>query len=100
MTPGGPGDGPVGDPEELPRTASGEVDVDAIKEADDASQCVKTTIGPCPCNQGGQPIAINERYLELFQEENSGRERAVCPQVVLCTDAEPTLENGSCTLNT
>ena len=45
--PGGPGDGSIEDPEGLPRTPSGEVDIDAIKEADDVSQCVKTSLGLC-----------------------------------------------------
>lgn len=97
--PDGSSNGTTDDVDELPRTPSGEVDIDAVSEADDVSECVKTTIGPCPCNQGGQPVAINEQYLELFEEENSGRENAACPQVVLCTDEEPTLVNGSCTLS-
>lgn len=98
--PNGSDDGPDEGEDELPRTPSGEVDIDAVSEADDVSECVKTTLGPCPCNAGGQPVAINERYLELFEEQNNGRENAACPQVVLCTDQEPSLVNGSCTLST
>lgn len=98
--PGGPGDGSIEDPEGLPRTPSGEVDIDAIKEADDVSQCVKTSLGLCGCNEGGEEVAVNKKYVDLLEEEYSTDESVACPQVYQCTDAEPTLENGSCTLNT
>lgn len=85
-------------PEELPRLDDGSVDRDAIREADDVSQCVKTTLGPCGCSEGGDEVAVNEKYVSLLEEEFSTDEATVCPQVYQCTDAEPVLENGRCTL--
>lgn len=78
----------------------GQPDFEQMREANAVEQCVKTTRGPCPCNQGGEPVAINQRYVsalnDYYPEQADG---FACAQVVLCSDAEPELQSGRCTLS-
>ncbi|WP_106391686.1 hypothetical protein [Enhygromyxa salina] len=58
--------------------------------------CIKTTPGCCPCNAGGQEIAVAK------QCSTSGPKCdpfVQCPQVYLCTDSEAVCEAGECVLS-
>lgn len=62
------------------------------------SDCVKTVAGCCPCNAGGQEIAVAAQCLDDVPGCDSKPGEVMCLQVYLCTDSEAVCEAGQCVL--
>lgn len=78
-------------------------DMDRVKAASDASQCVKVDSTICPCSNGGDVTAINEQYADRWhtwlERQRAEQDDVVCATVYNCRDdADIVIENGECTL--
>ncbi|HEY0136338.1 MAG TPA: hypothetical protein VGB85_19770 [Nannocystis sp.] len=62
------------------------------------NDCVKTSAGCCPCNAGGQEVPAHKDCVDEVMQCDIPPDQVNCPQVYLCTDAQPACVNGQCVL--
>ncbi len=62
------------------------------------SDCVKTSSGCCPCNAGGDEVAAAKSCIDQVMQCDKPPDEINCPQVFLCTDAQPACVQGLCVL--
>ncbi len=62
------------------------------------TDCVKTSLGCCPCNAGGMEAPANKDCIDQVMQCDLPPDEVNCPQVFLCTDAQPACVNGQCVL--
>lgn len=63
------------------------------------ADCVKTVGGCCPCNAGGQEIAVAEQCLDQVPGCDLKPGEFFCPQVFLCTQSVAICDAGQCVLS-
>ena len=61
-------------------------------------ECVKTSLGCCPCNAGGMEAPAHKNCVDQVMKCDLPPDQVNCPQVFLCTDAQPACVNGQCVL--
>ncbi|WP_146158606.1 hypothetical protein [Enhygromyxa salina] len=76
--------------------ADGSVETGARCGCVSDDDCVKTTPGCCPCNAGGQEIAVAKQCNTPGPKCGPNVQ---CLQVYLCTDSEAVCEAGECVLS-
>jgi hypothetical protein len=54
--------------------------------------------GCCPCNAGGQEVPAHKDCIDQVMKCDIPPDQVNCPQVFLCTDAQPACVNGACVL--
>lgn len=61
-------------------------------------ECVKTSLGCCPCSAGGKEAPAHMNCVDQVMKCDIPPDQVNCPQVYLCSDAQPVCVNGACVL--
>ena len=63
--------------------------------------CAETQVNCCPCNSGGEQVAINKNYLANWQGEISAScQNIACAMVINCKEGKAICDNGLCIFST